>query len=411
MQGPTPSISAPVPATSVRLASPDSLRAIAALYVVIHHGLQEVWPPRLRIPPSGRFLGWLEYGHFAVTLFIVISGFCLMLPVVRGTGHIRGGAVHFLLRRARRLLIPYYFALLLSAILIWLWIGLRTGTNWDGSIGVTWKGVITHVLIIQNMWDPEMFNHALWSIATEWQLYFTFPILVWLWRKFGPGVTVTGALLAGYVIRYVSVGTRVFKAQPHYLGLFAIGMLAAHLIFSSDPVSSRVRVRVPWSWLSAFMMASFVLFASLSGLQIVLRYEPLLDCFVAILTGSILLAASTPGIVRSVLENRVLVSIGTFSYSIYLIHAPLLQIVYQYVARPLGYSNPMTVMVLVTIGMPFILAASYVFFLCCERPFLNTPLAISLRPPALLRITRARWSSRSADNACTPIPACDLHTP
>ena len=83
--------------TRAHLGYVDGLRALAALYVLIGHMWLECFPivygpSRL---PTGRFAaltGWMLYSHFAVSVFIVISGFCLALPVMRSGGRLRGGA-------------------------------------------------------------------------------------------------------------------------------------------------------------------------------------------------------------------------------------------------------------------------------------------------------------------------------
>ena len=254
---------------------------------------------------------------------------------------------------------------------IWLWIGQLTGTHWDRSLGVTWKGVITHVLMIQNMWDPAMFNHALWSVATEWQLYFVFPLLVWMWRRCGWAWTLASALVLGnFVCLYGS--NRILHAQPQYLGLFALGMTGAHLIFSRDAQSVAVFRRVPWTALFAVMTSLLALLFLIGDFSVISRYEKQLDTYVGILALVTMLAAAGPGIIRRVLEGRFLVWVGTFSYSIYLIHAPLLQLIWQYLIHPLGFGSFMTLSLLVIVGTPLIVASSYVFFLCCEKPFLNT---------------------------------------
>lgn len=68
-------------ATKTHLAFIDGLRAIAALFVMVCHAYFE--------PANGYYasrlmnhLG-LTYGHVAVDLFIVVSGFCLMLPIAQ----------------------------------------------------------------------------------------------------------------------------------------------------------------------------------------------------------------------------------------------------------------------------------------------------------------------------------------
>ncbi len=49
---------------------------------------------------------WLSWGQVAVDVFIVLSGYCLMLPVARAGGALRGGPVGYMKRRARRILPP-----------------------------------------------------------------------------------------------------------------------------------------------------------------------------------------------------------------------------------------------------------------------------------------------------------------
>ncbi len=60
----------------------DGIRALAALFVVAHHVYIAVYPgfPENTGP---WFLGWLLYGNFAVAVFIVVSGFSLTLAPAR----------------------------------------------------------------------------------------------------------------------------------------------------------------------------------------------------------------------------------------------------------------------------------------------------------------------------------------
>ena len=58
-----------------RLVFIDQLRALAALYVAVFHAALVVWPVGGARPPL--WLRWADYGHFSVTVFIVLSGFSL----------------------------------------------------------------------------------------------------------------------------------------------------------------------------------------------------------------------------------------------------------------------------------------------------------------------------------------------
>ena len=71
----------------VHLAHIDGLRALCALWVLAFHAyvIGHIFPDPLPL-----FLQWIKWGGLAVPAFIVISGFCLMMPVVK-TGKIAGG--------------------------------------------------------------------------------------------------------------------------------------------------------------------------------------------------------------------------------------------------------------------------------------------------------------------------------
>ena len=57
-----------------RIALLDGMRGLAALYVVLHHAYFEVSETAPKEWLVGRF-AWLAFGHYAVALFIVLSGF------------------------------------------------------------------------------------------------------------------------------------------------------------------------------------------------------------------------------------------------------------------------------------------------------------------------------------------------
>ena len=244
-----------VPIRRKHLAYLDGLRAVAALYVVAFHirayyhsSLGEI-TQKIVLPFS--------FGSYAVGVFIVLSGFCLMLPVARSEdGLLRGGVKRFLLSRARRILPPYYFAMAFSLLLIALFIGHKTGTPWDTSVPVTKIGLLSHLVMLQDIGHAtwSQIDSPLWSISVEWRIYFCFPVLVLLWRRLGLWVTTALALAVSYALvfafRHVPILMH-FNSQengisPQYLGLFALGMLASGIAFSERAPLLALR-----SWRSA----------------------------------------------------------------------------------------------------------------------------------------------------------------
>src|SRR5579883_2718019 len=191
--------------TRVRLHYLDGLRALAALFVVLHHAWAQVWPVFTTDRPDNwphgwvlRAMGLFFYGHFAVGIFIVLSGFCLMLPVVHNNGALPGGICSFFIKRMRRILPAYFGALAVCLMLIALCIGQKTGGHWDCAIPVTRQGLLTHLFLVQDIFGNSEIDYPMWSVAVEWHIYFLFPVLVLCWKRYGAALTTIILLLLSY---------------------------------------------------------------------------------------------------------------------------------------------------------------------------------------------------------------------
>jgi peptidoglycan/LPS O-acetylase OafA/YrhL len=352
----------------------EGMRALAALTVFVNHAYAQVWEgPADRGDPSAA-LAPLSYslvaGHLAVTVFIVVSGFCLTLPVARGDDRLRGGAAEFFKRRAVRILPPYYAAVALSLLLIWTIIGEPTGTLWDVPIRVSATTIVAHLLLLQDLFGTGSINYVLWSIAVEWQIYLVFPLMLLCWRKLGPGITVALAMVAGYAIRMGFDTTRIARTNSHFLGMFALGMLAAYIVCSPRQPFQRLKQSTIWGWVSSATFAATIL---LVGFLHVLRFRfgfIFVDLVVGVMAAAALVqtSRSEKGLLRSVVSWPPLVFVGTFSYSLYLIHAPLLQVLWQYVLNPAGLGSDTMFLVLMTAGLAAVLCASYGFYRAFEAP-------------------------------------------
>ena len=97
------------------------------------------------------------------------------------------------------------------------------------------------------------------------------------------------------------------------------------------------------------------------------------------MTTAALAAAARPGsnLLGSAFSWPPLVAIGTFSYSFYLIHAPLLQLLWQYVLVPLHLSLETMMTSLLTVGFALVALVSYGFFRLFEAPFMRAPSAVT----------------------------------
>ena len=343
----------------------DGLRGAAALYVMLHHMWLEIWP--VGRFPTGRIMtatGWLLWGHFAVSVFIVISGYCLTLPVVaRGRSGFSFG--NFFKHRARRILPPYYFGMLLTGVLILTCIGRKTGTHWDMVLPATFGSVARGLLLV-----PEFggtINHTYWSVGVECKIYLLFPLVLWSHRRLGVLRSTAAFTAATLVLAYFERDW----ALSVYLALFCMGGAAAYIVNSEAPFWDKIRRWRAWAvvWIAGWAITAVLLHAS--------GYKEWRFCMIDPMVGAAAVAtlaiagrtgpAWNP--LRVVLSWRPLVLAGAFSYSLYLIHGPLIQVVWQYlIAR--WFATPVErFTALVIIGSPLIVLASWIFYRFCERPF------------------------------------------
>ena len=352
----------------------DGIRGVAALAVVAYHAFLFTGrdgQSRTELPLIDLVVGW---GYLGVPVFIVLSGYVLMLPLLRTEDlTFPGGTKAFLLRRSRRILPPYYAALTASLLLIALVPILQQprSTQWDSKIPVTVPDVITHLLLVHDFSAASIgkINGPLWSVAVEWQIYFLMPLLlVPLWRRFNPYAIVV-ALTA--VASAAAIVLRVLPtAHPWFVALFAMGMLAAQVT-----VTARVSRRQVWlgtAGTAAVILVAQVFSSDPNGDRS-WAYEILVGGTVAAAlawTGRRALAGRT-GVVRSLLQTKPFLFAGTISYSVYLMHSPLL-----------GLANLLLLPAQLPIGLhwalmtfgaaPIAIGLSYGLFLLVERRFLNT---------------------------------------
>ena len=196
------------------------------MFVVLHHAWLATWPD---FPHNAGpwWLGWLLYGHLAVAVFIVVSGFSLALAPMRNNEQLRGGVSRFVRRRAWRIL-PAYWAALIFSTLITAYL-LRPDL---GAMEVS-KSLAVHGLLLQDVVGSQTPNGAFWSIAVEWQIYFVFPLILWVGRKWSLEaaviLTIVAVLIAHTVAGLGTPFSKLDELTPQFLALFALGVLAVKL--------------------------------------------------------------------------------------------------------------------------------------------------------------------------------------
>lgn len=371
----------------------DGLRGWLAVYVLCHHFIG--WNTQGLGLWTRRFAALFQFGHSAVGFFIVLSGFSLMLPVAASADQtIRGGLKGYLFRRARRILPGYYAALVLSIFVLWMGFSAdNSELARSSSLQLTWTAILSHLLLVHT-WirgQAGSINIALWSVATEWHIYFLFPlVLLPVLRRLG----VSGLLLAAFGIGLapqllLSRSADYLKeACPWYVGLFAIGMAAALAVSSKSLFFAGKR----WIWpVAALISVVFFLVLKIrspgtnQGGPYSLQW--LKDTLIGMAAAALLCFCAgdfQEGVEKArrsfptrFLETRIARILGGFSYSLYATHCAIYNAMILIAAR-LRLSPLSTYEFCVFVGIPTALITAYFFSEWFEKPFIS-----SSRAPAL----------------------------
>jgi len=207
--------------TPKRLVTIDALRAFAATAVVLthisHHEAIESNLRRALLLP-------FDFGYLGVTLFLVISGFCIHLAAsVRPGGVLQAPSWGTFWKRRFYRLYPAYVA---AAGFSYVVYRCLPSARYSAINQVHWFGydAAAHALLIHNLFANFPFslgNGVFWTLGLEEQLYALYAIYVVLRRKRKALSLVACALAISLLWRVAVVvpfGTRTLGSGPLALG-------------------------------------------------------------------------------------------------------------------------------------------------------------------------------------------------
>lgn len=370
----------------------DALRGFACLWVLVHHSFESL-PANVTtsVFPFNVFAPVARIGWLGVSLFLVLSGFCLYYPLVRRTEPraVNLNLKQFARRRAMRILPPYMAVVALFTGIAWY------GVDWIETVRT--RDLVTHVFMVHNFF-PSTFasiNPALWSLALEVQLYIIFPLFVWLAAKKGLKTLAAFSFLVavswqtvvwlkyGFSLQWQAPLAVAYHALPARCFEFAAGMIAAAVVARSRGrvagagevqqagglrygrpevcATRRAKVRAA---LLVFALAGPALWFVLS----VSRFGPLCDQVWGIIFASAVVLLSTlPQAVWSGSGLRWLTALGTVSYSVYLVHQPLIQFLAPEHLH-ISATSASTAAVFMVLRLAIAVAIGVVFFHLLEKP-------------------------------------------
>lgn len=346
----------------------QGLRALAVGLVVLYHG----------------GLPFLHGGYVGVDVFFVISGFLItthLLQRLERTGHV--GFADFYARRARRILPASLLVVVVSVIAALIWMPPLLMRE-------VFFGAVATALYVPNILfglqgtnylaesTPSLFQHY-WSLGIEEQFYLLWPLILLLAVRFLPGRRRLLALLVVLTAASFAVGVWLtFQNQPWaFFGLptraweLAVGGIVAVLALNRESVlPPRIGAVVGWAGVGGIVIAAFTFSEST-------QFPGVAAALPVAATAAVILGGSGPTSYgpAAFLSVRPLLFVGTISYSLYLVHWPLL-IVPQ---AAIGFENPLplwTTLALSLVGVPL----AWLLYRWVETPARDTRWLTAVRP-------------------------------
>jgi peptidoglycan/LPS O-acetylase OafA/YrhL len=338
----------------------DGLRAVAVLSVIFHHYL---------VPGFG--------GGFAgVDVFFVISGFLIAAHIESDIAASRFSLIAFYERRIRRIL-PALFVMYALFLLLGSIVYFPPAFHFQTRLAAYVIPFLANHAFYQNAgaysgeFAADVALLHTWSLAVEEQFYLFFPLLMMAVSRFMRGryrMVLLSIALVSLVL--CIVGTYAEPSAAFYLAPFRAWELLAGALLAVG------RLSPPRDALARAALASTGLLL-IAGADLILSNSTpypgawaLVPCAGALA----ILHASCDGttLIGKVLDNPAMRWIGLWSYSLYLIHWPLLVLARYYAFDPLSVSQRCALL-----GSTFVLAA--LSWRYVEQPF-RGPGALLSRP-------------------------------
>lgn len=381
---------------SSRLSSLDGLRGVAALIVVVHHSLL-VSPNLAAAYYEGEVEGLaanivtysplhlLWGGKEAVIVFFVLSGLVLVLAM----RSIRFDWFSYFPSRMIRLYLPIVGAVALTALILLIPVGDGPASPWlDRPGGYSLESVLRDLTLIGG--NSRVIS-PLWSLRWEVLFSLLLPVVAYALRL------IPGWLFGLICLGLSAVGAWQGVAAVQYLPMFGVGAAIGgewnRIERWADAMSER-RAAMTWP---ALLALALLMLSSYWMARGVLPYEVALVSTQALLLAGagllVIVAANWRPIVRA-LSSRPITLLGAMSFSLYLIHEPII-----IATASIVESARMTLL----IGVPLSVLIAWLFWLVIERP--SHRLARRVRDHAhrvAERDAMARWEKVREREAHTP---------
>ncbi len=317
--------------SSSRNAALDGLRGIAIIAVFLCHS-SILGPNQTESTIANKLLAVFDFGWSGVDLFFVLSGF-LITDIILSTRKSQGWMKSFFIKRAFRILPIYFLFLFLLLILSYTIMSERSDFAFVREHQPYFWLMGQNVLSLINMnWPPSLFYTGhLWTLAVEWQFYMIWPFVAGRFSNKTLSTicvlviltAVTSRIICWQLDVHISV---IYTNTIARMDSIAMGALVALLLRSNIEKSTLQKLSKAFVFIGiVFVLGTFYFYGRASyyiPVMYTIGYTLLASCFAGLVFKAVVTTERTR--YRAILSNQVLITIGKYSYAMYIIHLPLM---------------------------------------------------------------------------------------
>jgi peptidoglycan/LPS O-acetylase OafA/YrhL len=340
------------------------LRGLAVIAVIGFHYWEHIFP----------------MGYLGVDVFFIISGYCISSAFYKNRFH-KDWTYRFLINRFYRLAPASSIVIFLTLIVAYIFFpeSLTRSISAEGLYSLLFLSNYYYFLTIDYFGSESITKPLLhmWSLTTEWQCYALF-FLATLFISKRRYFFIFIALLFLLLFFSKNIVYDYAKIDVDYVGAYGLEYywITPHLLeFSAGAIAflatTKIRKNLAPQNLFGFILTIliFLLVAIMFGRY--LEYSIAIPIISSISISIIFLLGI--GIQATFLKNYVITPIGTISYSLYLVHWPILSFSYlinKYHDGSIDFSSDMHRIQLLLIAITI----SLFLYIYVERPLRYTPI-------------------------------------
>uniref|UniRef100_A0A7E4W077 Acyl_transf_3 domain-containing protein n=1 Tax=Panagrellus redivivus TaxID=6233 RepID=A0A7E4W077_PANRE len=309
----------------------------------------------------------IPQGYLGVDIFFVISGYLMTVVTSSSQGVITIVTVSRFYERRLKRLCPVYLLTVFSTLIAGYFLlvqtdytSLQKDSTWALVFGTNIQAMLKHDDYFQFESDYKFLLHT-WSLSVEMQFYAVAPfILAMIARSNRP--LLTNNILIGLSLAFQSIVPSSiwrFECVVSRIWQFLMGTTVFYLEKQSDAITKTMSTTKTIS--GALVLVTLLLAPELSHH---VAYTVTVRVVTTLLTAIIMYYSTTVNeMIALKLITYVMTLIGDASYSIYLIHWPMILF-----AKYMDIFNSCGVYILV----PFILTAALIQYFIFEKPLVTT---------------------------------------